>query len=83
MSVSTYQIYIVDYWVPFPCSEYGGLIIVIAKTEEEAIELLTNDRQCTFDYPYHNDKIKDAVKVSQRFSLFGEHESKVVDRFIT
>ena len=83
MSESKHQIYIVDYWIPFPGSEYGGLIIVIAKSDEEAVELLKNDKECILDYPEHNIKIKEYVKKSQRFPLFGEQESRIVEKFLT
>ena len=33
-------LYIVEYWVPFPQSEYGGIINVIAENDSEAFELL-------------------------------------------
>lgn len=29
------NLYTVDYWVPFPTSEYGGLYIIAAENEEE------------------------------------------------
>lgn len=31
-----WYIYLVNYWVPFPSSEYGGLQCVLARTKEEA-----------------------------------------------
>jgi len=33
-------LYIVDYWVPFPSSEYGGLINVIAENDIECHDIL-------------------------------------------
>ena len=35
------NLYIVDYWVPFPQSEYGGIINVIAETDSEVFDLLS------------------------------------------
>lgn len=32
----TWYMYLVNYWVPFPSSEYGGLQCVIARNKEEA-----------------------------------------------
>ena len=32
-----WYLYLVNYWVPFPSSEYGGLQCVLARTKEEAI----------------------------------------------
>jgi hypothetical protein len=31
----TWYMYLVNYWVPFPSSEYGGLQCVIARNKEE------------------------------------------------
>ena len=28
-------LYVVDYWVPFPASEYGGLVTLIAENDAE------------------------------------------------
>jgi len=43
-------LYLIDYWVPFPASEGGGLITLIAETDTEAFELLVNEKQ--FDDRY-------------------------------
>ena len=34
------NIYIGNYWVPFPRSEYGGTWTVIAENEAQVVELL-------------------------------------------
>ena len=36
-------LYIIDYWVPFPSSEYGGVVNVIAEDDSEAFELLSKE----------------------------------------
>ena len=33
------NLYVMDYWVPFPSSEYGGLFIFAANSEDEVREL--------------------------------------------
>ena len=38
-------LYIIDYWVPFPTSEYGGVISLIAETDSEAYDLIINEEQ--------------------------------------
>jgi hypothetical protein len=58
-------------------------IIVIAKSEEEAVELIKQDSNCIRDLPMYNDRIESHVKESKRYPLFGEYESKVVEAFIT
>jgi len=34
-------LYIVDHYVPFPSSEYGGIWNVVAKTDDECFDLIT------------------------------------------
>ena len=46
----TKSLYIVDYWVPFPQSEYGGIVNLIADDDSEAFELLANEEQFNEDY---------------------------------
>ncbi len=36
----TWYMFLVNYWVPFPTSEYGGLQCVIARNKEEAKEVI-------------------------------------------
>jgi hypothetical protein len=35
-----WYMFLVNYWVPFPSSEYGGLQCVIARTVEEAKQVI-------------------------------------------
>jgi succinate dehydrogenase flavin-adding protein (antitoxin of CptAB toxin-antitoxin module) len=73
-------LYIVDYWVPFPSSEYGGLINLIAKSDTEAFELLANEQQ--FDERY-TDRIMERVVNSQKFALQDDYESGLLEAFTT
>ena len=36
----TWYMFLVNYWVPFPSSEYGGLQCVIARSTEEAKQVI-------------------------------------------
>ena len=38
-----WYIYLVNYWVPFPSSEYGGLQCILARSKEEAKEVIKED----------------------------------------
>ena len=58
-------LYILDYWVPFPSSEYGGLINLIAESDTEAFEILSNEE--SFDERYV-DKIMEKVVNAQKFA---------------
>ena len=73
-------LYIVDYWVPFPSSEYGGLINLIAEHDTEAFELLANEDQ--FDNRY-TDRIMERVVNAQKFALVDEYDSGVIEAFVT
>lgn len=73
-------LYIVDYWVPFPSSEYGGLINLIAESDTEAFEILSLEQ--SFDNRY-TDRIMERVINSQKFALVDEYQSGVLEAFTT
>jgi len=74
------SLYIVDYWVPFPSSEYGGVVSLIAENDTEAFELLSEEEG--FDDRYHNLIMPNVVK-AQKFALVDEYESGIIDAFTT
>jgi hypothetical protein len=74
------SLYIVDYWVPFPSSEYGGLINLIAENDTEAFAILSQEKQ--FDESYV-DRIMPNVVSAQKFVLQDEYESGIIDSFTT
>ena len=74
------SLYIVDYWVPFPSSEYGGLINLIAETDIEAFEILSDEE--SFDETYVP-LIMEKVINAQKFKLTDEYESGIIDAFTT
>jgi hypothetical protein len=73
-------LYLVDYWVPFPSSEYGGLVTLIAESDTEAFEILSDEDE--FDSEYV-DRIMERVVNSQKFALVDEYESGIVEAFTT
>jgi hypothetical protein len=73
-------LYIVDYWVPFPSSEYGGIINLIAESDTEAFTLLSEEEQ--FDERYQ-DRIMERVVNAQRFALQDDYESGILEAFTT
>ena len=73
-------LYIVDYWVPFPSSEYGGLINLIAESDTEAFTIPSQEED--FDNRYVN-LIMTNVISAQKFSLVDEYESGIIDSFTT
>jgi hypothetical protein len=73
------NIYIGNYWVPFPRSEYGGTWTVIAENEAQCAELLKDDAyEDEYDY-----LIVEAVSTSKRFGLTGDPAPMVLDTFYT
>jgi succinate dehydrogenase flavin-adding protein (antitoxin of CptAB toxin-antitoxin module) len=73
-------LYIVDYWVPFPSSEYGGMINLIAESDTEAFEILSNEEE--FDERY-TDRIMERVVNSQKFALVDDYQSGILEAFTT
>jgi len=74
-------LYIVDYWVGFPSSEYGGVINVIAENDIECHDLLLEWRDDLEDG--YDDRIMANVVKAPRFALVDEEESRIVDSFVT
>ena len=75
------SLYIVDYWVGFPSSEYGGVITVIAEDDNECHDLLLEWRD---DYANsYDDRILATVEKAPRFTLAEEQDSRIVDSFVT
>jgi len=74
-------LYIVDYWIPFPASEYGGVISVIAENDNEVHDLLLDWRN-EYDSEYDS-RIMERVVNAHKFALVDEEPSRIVDTFTT
>ena len=75
------SLYIVDYWVPFPSSEYGGVINLIAEDDEEAFDLLNDEEG--LNLPGFERNLMENVRKAQKFSLVDEYESGIIEAFTT
>jgi hypothetical protein len=74
-------LYLVDYWVPFPSSEYGGVVSVIAENDNECHDVLLEWRD---EYENtHDGRIMERVVNAHKFALVDEEPSRVVDSFTT
>jgi hypothetical protein len=74
-------LYLVDYWVPFPSSEYGGVVSVIAENDNECHDVLLKWRN---EYENdHDSRIMERVVNAHKFALVDEEPSRVVDSFTT
>jgi len=71
-------IYIIDYWENSPASEYGGLVNVIASSDEEVLQLLIANYMPTDSLTLQ------WIAGSIKFRLYDyAEESRVVHQFYT
>ena len=75
------RLYVVEHFVPFPTSEYGGLWNVIADTDEEVYDLIVEDDN-ELNTQYYG-KLRENIMKASKYSLVDELESKVVESFLT
>lgn len=76
------NLFIIDYWVPFPASEYGGMIVLIADNENEAFDILSNEEQLNSDTTYTH-LIMDKLVTGQKLKLDGDYQSGILEAFVT
>ena len=77
----TQFLYIIDYWVPFPSSEYGGTISLIAQNDTEAFEVLASEDG--FPEEYRHLIMKNVIE-AQKLKLADEYaDPMIVDAFTT
>lgn len=81
------SLYIVDYWVPFPSSEYGGVISVIAENDQQCFEILTeaSKQQNEEEHEIYGHLIMAKVVKAPRFKLAEDEKEDcgIVDAFTT
>jgi predicted metalloprotease len=75
------NLYMGDFWVPFPSSEYGGTWSVIAENEAKCVDILTSIKY----YEDYDSLIPGAVAKAKCFELNPEQNyiPGVVDYFFT
>ena len=73
-------VYIIDYWITFPSSEYGGIVICIAETDSEVFELLLNEQS----FPEGNNiAMMESIKNATKLALKDEYQSGIIEAFTT
>lgn len=75
-------LYIVQHYIPFPASEYGGLWNVIAQDDDECFDLITAEDNGGFYEKYYTD-LRENILNSQTFALAEDVDSGVVESFTT
>jgi len=74
-------LYIVDHFIPFPASEYGGVWNVIAESDEECFDLITSDDD--EQYPEYYGNLRKNINDARVFALAEDIQSNVVESFTT
>lgn len=75
------KLYVFDYWVPFPSSEYGGLIVIAANTIDECIDLA---KELDYSYrPSDKEVIKEYILQGTVYELKYNTTPKIVKAFTT
>lgn len=75
-------LYIVEHYVPFPQSEYGGIWNVIAKDDDECFDLITAEDDGNFYEKFYSD-LKENILNSRVYQLAEDLDSEVVEGFTT
>jgi|TARA_B100000902_G_scaffold366143_1_gene387685 hypothetical protein len=77
----TKYLYIVDHFIPFPRSEYGGIWNVIAKDDEECFDLITGeDDGLNVDCYNH---LRENITKASAIVIAEERPSGIVEQFTT
>ena len=74
--------YIVDHYVPFPTSEYGGVWGVIAADDEECFDLITDADDGDFNSQYYAN-LRENILHSRTYALSEDLKSQIVEEFTT
>ena len=74
-------LYIVDHFVPFPTSEYGGIWNVVAEHDDECFDLIVNEDD-GLNEQYYN-RLRENIMKAPTFQLANDHQSEIVEEFTT
>jgi len=75
-------LYIVEHYVPFTQSEYGGIWNVVAEDDEDCFDLITAEDPDGFNEKYYGD-LRENILKSRTFALAEDIESGIVEEFTT
>lgn len=74
--------YIVDHYIPFPSSEYGGVWNVIAEDDDECFDLISSEDEGNFYEKYYSD-LRENIVNARTYALAEDVESTIVESFTT
>ena len=75
------NLYIVDHFIPFPQSEYGGVWNVLASNDEECFDLITAEDANSF--PEYYGQLRSNIAKSAKYEVVDNVTPKVVTSFLT
>ena len=75
-------LYIVEHYVPFPQSEYGGIWNVIAEDDDECFDLIVAEDSGNFYEKYYSD-MRENILNARTYALAEDVDSAVVESFTT
>ena len=75
-------LYIVQHYVPFPSSEYGGVWNVIAEDDDECFDLIAEEDNGNFYEQYYT-TLRENVLSARTYALAEDVESAVIESFTT
>ena len=73
--------YIVNHFVPFPSSEYGGIWNVVAENDDECFDLIV-ERDEGFNEGYYN-CLRENIMKAPTYALSEDLDSEIVEEFTT
>ena len=75
-------LYVVDHFIPFPRSEYGGIWNVVAEHDDECFDLIVAEHDGLND-DYYN-RLRENIMKAPTYALAEEDlESAIVEQFTT
>jgi len=74
-------LFIVDHFVPFPQSEYGGVWNVIADDEDECFDVITSEDDSNY-FEYYG-TLRENISKAYKYTITSEAESGIVTSFLT
>ena len=75
-------LYIIDYWIPIPVSEYGGVLCVISESDSEVAAVIRNEDSIPQNEGFENLMLKN-INEAEKLPLSGDFESGIVSAFLT
>lgn len=74
-------LYVIDHFVNYPLSEYGGVWNVVAESDEQCFDIVVTDDDDLNIGCYS--QLRENITKADKYALVDEIESKVVSSFLT